>query len=92
MQAMGLTSRCTTTLKCGKIVPTGADQMTNQSVTGASGFALIEPVAKGVALFTAVCLGVAFLHDTVFFFVLDRRLSGLLVISDHIETAISAIP
>jgi hypothetical protein len=52
----------------------------------------LEVLAKGVALFATVGLGLAFLYDAVFFRTLDGRLARLLVMSDHIEAAVFTLP
>ena len=52
----------------------------------------VEMLAKSIALIAAVGLGVGFLYDFVFFFTLDPRLSGVMSMADHIETAVFALP
>ena len=57
-----------------------------------TGFAMIDPLANAVAVFTAMSLGMAFLFDMTFFFALEPRVLGLLVLTDHIETAVTFVP
>jgi hypothetical protein len=52
----------------------------------------LEMLAKGIGLIATVGLGLGFLYDTTYFRTLDSRLARLLVISDHIETAIVTLP
>lgn len=56
------------------------------------GLAIMEPIAKVVAVFTAVSLGLAFLFDVAFFATLRSGMWGVLVLADHIETAIAMVP
>lgn len=56
------------------------------------GLTNVESLAKGLAVLTAVALCTGFLYDAIFFARLDHRLIGLLVMSDHVETAISVVP
>ena len=52
----------------------------------------LEPLAKGVTLFATLGLGAGLLYDAVFFWIIEAKLARLLVMSDHIETAISTLP
>lgn len=52
----------------------------------------LEAMTKVIALFTAVALGTGFLYDSVFFLWVYPPISQLMTLSDHIETAVSAVP
>jgi hypothetical protein len=53
---------------------------------------LLEALAKTVAILTAAALGTGFLYDAIYFMIVNPRLLQLLVLSDHIETAVTAVP
>src|SRR5712664_1087725 len=52
---------------------------------------LLEASAKGIAALGAAAIATGFIYDAVRYQWLDRRLLGLFVLSDHIETAVSSL-
>jgi hypothetical protein len=73
-------------------MPNDTDVGPNSGWKQIDGKSTIEVLTKGIAVVTGLGLGVALLYDAVYFRILDLRLPGLLVMSDHIETAISTLP
>jgi hypothetical protein len=52
----------------------------------------VETTGVAVAIVTALCLGTAFIYDSVLYFVIDHRLVQALTLADHIATAVRVVP
>lgn len=52
----------------------------------------LETIGTAVAVATALCLGTAFIYDSVLYFVIDHRLVHALSLADHVETAVRVVP